>query len=296
MYNLRYHIASLVAVFLALSVGLLLGTVVVERGVLTNQGTQIVNDLQQEFSDLRQDNADLREGLERDRLFATDAVPVIVSGALEGQTVLVLSSTGRADGLAATTSIIEQAGGIPMVLTAENASFGLDEIDAEALNAALFASSGEDSATWDSQDIDPINAVAQALAHELTAPEEDRPVIDLLVTSGQLGMESIDGTQTISGMALLASTGDSADPVGLALAVRLSELGFPVAGVEASSRVSGVVEAVNAAGLSAVDDVSSPQGAVSLAWVLAGRSTGYFGIRDGADSVFPVLSAVPEAF
>ena len=34
MYNLRYHIASLVAVFLALAVGLLLGTVVVERGEL----------------------------------------------------------------------------------------------------------------------------------------------------------------------------------------------------------------------------------------------------------------------
>jgi hypothetical protein len=49
MYNLRYHIVSLVAVFLALTVGLVLGTVVVERGVLTKQRAALVGDLTKQY-------------------------------------------------------------------------------------------------------------------------------------------------------------------------------------------------------------------------------------------------------
>ncbi|MDO9556792.1 MAG: copper transporter [Coriobacteriia bacterium] len=294
MYNLRYHIASLVAVFLALSIGLLLGTVVVERGVLTNQGTQIVKDLQKEFDDLRKDNADLRAGLERDRLFAADAVPKLLTGALEGQTVLVVTNSGRADGLTATVEAIEQAGARALVITAESPGFGVDELDPEALAAALSASSGEETTVSASTTSDSIFAVAEALAREWTTEDENRPVTELLVSAGQIGMESVDGTVTIAGMAVLASWNDTADAVGMALASRLAERGIPVIGVEAASHVSGVAQAATAAGLSAVDDVTSPQGAVSLVWVLSGRATGYFGVREGAEKAYPSLSGVVE--
>ncbi|MDZ4655491.1 MAG: copper transporter [Coriobacteriia bacterium] len=294
MYNLRYHIASLVAVFLALSVGLLLGTVVVERGALTNQGTQIVRDLQNEFADLRKDNADLRAGLERDRLFAADAVPTIVSGALEGQAVLVLTNVGRADGLAATVEAIERAGGKAVVLTSESPSFGIDELDPDALTAALAESAGgETTATPDVQS-DTVSAVAEALAREWTTPTDSRPVTQLLLSAGQIGLEGAEDTVTVGGMAFLGSWNEKADPAALALAARLAARGLPVVGVESASRVSGVVEAAMVAGFSAVDDVTSPQGTVSLVWILSGRTTGYFGVREGAENIYPVLSGTVD--
>ena len=75
MYNLRYHIASLVAVFLALAIGLILGTVVGERGTLDKQQTTLVTSLQKDFTLLRTENADLKRERDRDHAFATDVVP-----------------------------------------------------------------------------------------------------------------------------------------------------------------------------------------------------------------------------
>lgn len=292
MYNLRYHIASLVAVFLALSVGLLLGTVVVERGALTNQGTQIVKDLQQEFETLRQDNADLRAGLERDRLFASDVIPLIVSGTLDGKAVLVMTNTGRADGLAATVNAIEQAGGRAIVLTAESRALGVDSLDQNALAAALSASAGGDTTATVDANADRVQLVAEALAREWTTVSDVRPVTELLISTGSVGLEGADEPVSITGLALLAAWEDAADPLGLALAVQLAERGLPVVGVEAASRVSGAVQSAVEAGYSAVDHVTSPQGAVSLVWILSGRSTGYFGVRDGAESVYPALGTL----
>lgn len=288
MYNLRYHIASLVAVFLALSVGLLLGTVVVERGVLTNQGTQIVKDLQQEFEDLRKDNADLRAGLERDRVFAADAVPVIVEGALDGQTVLVATNTGRADGLSAVVDAVEQAGGVPLVLTSESPSFGVDEVDEEALRSALAASMGLEATSTVTVGDDLVAAVAEALARELTSSPDVRPVTELLVSAEQLGLESAEGT--VTAMAMLTGWDGAADTGVMQMAAALSGRGLAVVGVEASSRESGVVIASTEAGFSAVDDVTTPQGAVSLVWLLSGRAQGYYGIGEGAQRAYPMLS------
>ena len=62
MYNLRYHIASLVAVFLALSVGLLLGTVVAERGMITDQTGALVADLQARFDEIQARTPNCRRG------------------------------------------------------------------------------------------------------------------------------------------------------------------------------------------------------------------------------------------
>ncbi len=53
MFDMRYHIASLVAVFLALTVGIVLGTAIVNRGVLVRQQNALVGSLRTEFASLR---------------------------------------------------------------------------------------------------------------------------------------------------------------------------------------------------------------------------------------------------
>ena len=44
MYNIRYHIASLVAVFLALALGLVLGGLVVQQGTFSKQQKALVEE------------------------------------------------------------------------------------------------------------------------------------------------------------------------------------------------------------------------------------------------------------
>lgn len=54
MIDIRYHIASLVAVFLALAVGILIGSTVVGSDVLLDQQKKIITRLENEFAKMRQ--------------------------------------------------------------------------------------------------------------------------------------------------------------------------------------------------------------------------------------------------
>ena len=109
MYNLRYHIASLVAVFLALAMGLLLGTIVVERGVLSDQQTTLVAGLQKDFSQIRAESAALKTANDALSAFAGEAAPKLVDGALTGRTVLVIAAPDSADTVASVTSAVKTA-------------------------------------------------------------------------------------------------------------------------------------------------------------------------------------------
>ena len=63
MYNVRYHIASLVSVFLALALGLVLGGLIVDKTPTTSQSS-LVTGLKQEFETLRADNDNHQTGMD----------------------------------------------------------------------------------------------------------------------------------------------------------------------------------------------------------------------------------------
>jgi len=103
MFGLRYHVASLAAVFVALAVGILLGVAV--SGKVTDVGEDA------ELQNLRDDNAQLEQALEAAQaeaesataqgqgageLFA-EAYPTLMDGRLEGKKVAVVF-LGPADG------------------------------------------------------------------------------------------------------------------------------------------------------------------------------------------------------
>jgi len=109
MYNLRYHIASLVGVFLALALGLVLGGLVVGRGTLDRQQEGLVGGLRREFATLRTENADLTEQNEVLRAFATQMTDDWVTDRLVGRTVVVMGNSGREDGRRAAQDAIASA-------------------------------------------------------------------------------------------------------------------------------------------------------------------------------------------
>ena len=70
MYNIRYHIASLVAVFLALALGLVLGGLVVRQGGFDQQQSAIVSGLQKDFTKLKRQNTTLKSDLAFEKAYA----------------------------------------------------------------------------------------------------------------------------------------------------------------------------------------------------------------------------------
>jgi hypothetical protein len=286
MYNLRYHLASLVAVFLALAVGLLLGTVVVERGSIEQQRQSLVTSLQSDFAKLRTTNDSLKRQLGRNESFVDETVPVLSSGRLTGKTTLVIIDSGRTDGLASVSAAVRKAGG--RQATARFATSGLGLGDAGVASAAASVLGIAPTAP------DLTERTEQALAAEWTSTAAGRPVTDALTKAGALTLDGLDSGRSVDSVALMAISDGVPDKDAVALAAQLRTSGARVVAVETTGLDTGLASAAVDDGLSAVDDVDEAIGAYSLVMVLSGQAEGHYGIKSGADAVFPPVS-VPSA-
>lgn len=282
MYNLRYHIASLVAVFLALAIGLVLGTIVVERGFLDKQRTTLVQSLQTDYSALRSENTQLKRDLGRDHAFASDAALLLVDGALKGRTVLVIANTGRADTLSYTRDALREAGADVAVATFRSAAFGTADVRVADALSSVVTSPGPGGGTL-------AGSAAASIAVEWAGGAGSSPVTDLLVKRGQLTFENITPGRRPDGVVLLASFDGKADAALVGLAAAIQRAGVTGVGIETQASTAGVADASRGAGLSTVDDVETPEGAVSLVYLLSGRASGHFGTKPGATAAYPRL-------
>lgn len=278
MYNLRYHIASLVAVLVALTVGLLLGSIVVERGLLASQQTTLVEGLRAEFDDLRTKGAALTTVNDTLSAFASDAAPGVVDGVLEGRTVIVLSSPETADTAARASEAIRLAGGKAAVATFAGAGLSLDDED------VVTAVAKELSVPTSSVDA---TRLASTLAVEWSTPDEPRPLTRALILSGGLKLSGLTTTATVGGTVIAAAFGGAPDPWAIRLARSMTDTTRFAVGVDTTKRDDGSAKAAREAGLSGVDDVDTPLGRVSFAWVLSGRAAGLFGQQETATARYP---------
>jgi hypothetical protein len=280
MYNLRYHIASLVAVFLALATGLILGTVVGERGFMDKQQTTLVKSLQTEFTSLSKANADLKRERDRDHAFSTDAVPILIGGTMKGKNILLITNAGRNDAAARTRDVLRQAGADTVVVTLKAKDLGMDDPNVQrSVSGIVTLTPGAAGAS------DP---VAGMLAAEW-AKGGTQPLTDALRTSGQLTVDGAWASAHFDGVVLLASFDGAADAELVSVAADMQKSGMPAVGVESQTVATGVSDAALGAGLSSVDNVDSPEGGLSLVYVLLGKAEGHFGVDAGATAAYPKL-------
>ncbi|MGS2619078.1 copper transporter [Micromonospora sp. LZ34] len=95
MINFRYHVVSLTAVFLALAIGLVVGTAAL-NGPVADSLKENVNALRKDNQQMRQAYNNLERELEMEEDFAAEIAQVVLPGRLTGKRVLVLSlPTGR---------------------------------------------------------------------------------------------------------------------------------------------------------------------------------------------------------
>ncbi|GAB3856787.1 copper transporter [Dactylosporangium cerinum] len=113
MINFRYHVVSLAAVFLALAIGLVVGTAAANGPLAENLNDQ-VNKITDEKEQLRDDLDQSRAELKKNSDFATEVAPMLLNGKLVGHTALLVKIEGNdkdvdtaADGI---TTMLQTAG------------------------------------------------------------------------------------------------------------------------------------------------------------------------------------------
>lgn len=277
MYNLRYHIASLVSVFLALALGLVLGGLAVGQGAVDRQEGALVEGLQKEFAQLREENSLLADENDLLNAFTTDSIDAWATDRLEGRTVVILTSTGRTDGVVDAREAVQGAGGEVATVTLLKPRFGLDDEDTASRIGTLAASPNAEE------------TVAASLAAEWAAPGP-RPVTEQLVDAGVLRVDGLPADLGAGGLVNVAASEEAPDAGAIAIARAFSSPSSVAVGAETPGSHTRVAAAAADAGLSALDTLGTQVGRYALIALLSGGEPGYYGTGNGVDAPYPPLT------
>ena len=289
MFDLRYHVASLAAVFVALVIGIFVGVGLSGRG--------FVNDAERKNFEARIDElrADRDSAVARaasaqrrgDALddFADTTYTSLVRRRLAGTTVGVVFVGSVDQGLAGTIRrTVSDAGGRIVRTRALRVP-----LDPEAVDQALRG----DPDTRDLAGADSRSRLGTTIARELVAGGQT-PVLDRLssvLVEEQLGLSKGPLDAVVVARPARPQQGETEDFLG-GLYSGLAASQVPSVGVEESNARPSAVPPFRASGLATVDAVDTAVGDVALVFLLEGARPGSYGL--GENAVDGVLPAPPQ--
>jgi hypothetical protein len=285
MINFRFHLASLIAIFLALALGVVVGAGVIDRGVVDTLNSRLdsvesrANRIQDENSGLKDDNSKLSSAIDKQTCF-------VVRDQLLGDDVGIVAVRGVDESTVKKASAAVECGGgnVTGILWVEP-KWSLNSDNDVAAMATALGSASKKATT--------VRTTAwRELAARLKTPPTQGST-DLLATlqdAGFVTYESANGDTTVvadfpaRGASILLIVGGEAQVpdkdvvLPAATAMTNEELPLTVGDVyvkgddkpDRGTAVSAIRDGSLAAKVSTVDDLDWPQGPATAALALAG--------------------------
>jgi len=285
MFDLRYHVASLAAVFVALLVGILVGVGLSGKvdDAEKNELRRRAASLERQLDAIGERQASAGRVEEATNVLVELGLSALLEDRLRGRRVgmLFVGSPDRELQSAVRTTLDDAGarGGLTR-MRALNVPIDSGQLDGDLASRPALAGYrgpdrlrelgkllaeefvfGGDALAWD------------ALSEHLVVERRGRarPRLQGVVVARNAGPQEGDTARFLAGVYEgLASTGT------------------PAVGVERSTEEPSAVKAFERAELSSVDDIDLPAGRLALALLLAGAEPGHYGVND-ADDVLPPL-------
>jgi hypothetical protein len=314
MIDFRYHLVSIVAVFLALAIGIILGATQLQPTTQRELDNQSKSE-EHQISSLQAQERSLQNELRSSEAFAQANAPGVLAGQLTGQRVVLVTAPG-ADGSIATgiTTALEQAGAKvtgqvalqPAFFSASDDS-ALDTESGKVTPAGFVPSDPPPQLASDTKiaaQLEAAEVMAAALVTQTAAGTPGQPaqyssgltagqaaqILNGFTAQGFVQVSPATGATTLEPATLavvvipssVPQDGDT-DPANLALIsvadqLRMASRGVVVAGPLAvsgqGSAIDELIHGSTGVQLSSVDDADFEQGQVMVAQVLAGLLAG----------------------
>ena len=295
MFDLRYHVASLAAVFLALIIGILVGVGISDRGLVDSAKTGLlereVTRLQNRLDNKSTQSADQARERAAAQTFINETYPALARNRLKGKQIGVVF-VGSVDGgiRSSVSRALSDAGAQQVRLRALKVPIEVKQLDA-ALKGQPAAAGLRGKANLES--------LGTALGQELVVGG-DTPLLDSLTNGTSLVEEQHGGNKMPADGVVVVRT--AAPQRGgttkflLGLYEGLGTSGVPAVGAEQTDAADSATAVYRQAGLSTVDDVDTPVGRLALMLLLAGQQPGQYGVKNSAsDGALPPLPARASA-
>lgn len=287
--DLRYHIASLVAVFLALGLGILIGTNLLGNDVMVNTLKKASDKMEKDLDSLRLENkkvqeeiADYKATVGIQKQFEKQTIPMLVYGKLAGKQVAIIETNNYGfhdDWFNTLTNAGAKINSVTTVL--EGFDIG-DESKRKQISTKLLLPSAEEK--------DIYNAIVREIA------------------GGIITGQNMENLQYLSSLGLLKTSGNYGVPIHAVIIVggsrdkavaRVTELdipimkqflakNIPVYGVENSDVEFSYMKDYQKLRVSTVDNVDLFPGQYSLVMAMAGKR-GNYGIKPTAKLLMPSI-------
>jgi hypothetical protein len=312
MISFRFHVVSITAVFLAIAIGVVVGTTYVDGAVVDGLRNRI-DSVEQNLDDRKAENDRLESELGLAHSYIDASAEFAVTDRLTDVPVLVVAARGVDEAAVARMGTLSRVAGAvsPGVVWVEP-SWELDDDDERADLAAIIGADPDD-------DVEDLRADAwTAVVAELAAPPEEAtpaavpptPVLEPLVDAGFLSVDSLDDdSTTLTDLAgsqprVLVVTGARAEaaPVAMVPVVADAAVGAELVTVvadihvvapEASGRGEELLASLSLDVLevaAVVDNADVTEGQVGSVLALAAGAdgpVGHLGYGDGAVGVLP---------
>ena len=317
MIDFRYHLVSLIAVFLAVALGIVIGTTALNDPISADIETR-VDQLEQDKRQLEDSTQELGAQLESADAFDQAVAPALVDGTLSNSSVLIVATSDQV-----TPELMEQVG--TLLGDAGATVSGVVQLQPEysdpategALQSYATSPGSLPSGIQLPTTEDAGQLVGALLAQTLMMPSQP----------GATGADSEDVSSVLAGLSaldVLTVESSSVEPADYAvvltragfetdaparnetlleLATALDEAGSGavVAGTPAAARDNGLVGTIRAdpelsAAMSTVDNVDRAAGRISTVLALgqeAEGTSGMYGTGEDTQPVPPVPDAVP---
>jgi Copper transport outer membrane protein, MctB len=328
MINFRFHLVSLVAVFLALTIGIVVGASVVNQQVVDGLNRRI-NTVENNADKQRSENQLLRGKVKELQSYLETAAPYMVEGRLTAVPVAVIAEQGiDRDPVHALVTLLHDAGAQTPAIVWLQPKWALEKPDDRTELAAIVDGDAASSGLR----VQALNVLADRLgtavsvasgggsggaASSTTTTVKSAPPTDVLTALTSAGFVSIEamgasGTTDLStfpqaGARVVLVSGQASDvppQVFLSLAKELSALAVPTVAAEVYQPTNGqpsrgtVVKPIrNDSALhdsvSTVDDLDIVPGQVAVVLALAELGegkVGHYGYGSGADQALPAWS------
>jgi len=291
MFDLRYHVASLAAVFLALIIGILVGVGISDRGLVDSAKTKFLQDelasLQKQLDNKATQSTDLTRDRQAAQSFVNETYPALVRNRLKGKQIAVVYVGSDNGGTpAAVNSALNNSGAQQLRLRALKVPLDVRQIEAAIKNQPAAAGLRGKS---------NLDALGRELGQEL-AIGGDTPLWNSLTEA--LVEHKLGGDKApADGVVVVRTDTPQRGPTArflLGLYEGLGSGGVPAVGVEQTDAAQSATTVYRQAGLSSVDDVDTRVGKLALVLLLQGASPGQYGVKDSAgDGALPPMPTLP---